>query len=378
MVTIVIRNIDTRINRINRMRKRYFSTAQNEIAGKNLIMIKYSSIFALLILLALIVVVHLVFHPWHVTLHYVLFVPALLIFYLCARAYAVRPDISYMVAQALSICYCVILMGFAIVIDVFPYPDSPSSFTPLIFIIFPVMIILPFSVMIAMDFVFEAVYVILTVTYKTTSVIGNDIFNSIAGLMLSIAVAWIIMKLRVEDSYTKEKFVKLSTTDLLTGLLNKMSCEQSITKTLTRPVKSEFYGLMIMDVDDFKRVNDTYGHLAGDKVLEMVGTVLSQVFRENHIVGRIGGDEFMVFINDVSEYEQFEEKCRTIVREMERTHELEFKITCSIGMAVVQNEEIAFEQLFQTADQALYRAKTQGKNQHVIYKYGNVMPGQEA
>ncbi len=155
--------------------------------------------------------------------------------------------------------------------------------------------------------------------------------------------------------------------DSLTGLYNKASTQEHIqTLLLENPEKS--FAFFILDIDDFKRINDTYGHATGDLVIADFAKMLKEQFRAEDIVGRIGGDEFVVFIS-VPSREWVEIKAQSLVLAlhhecMDRANRC--KISASIGIAIAPESGTDFETLYKNADTALYCIKEKGKNGFAI------------
>lgn len=130
----------------------------------------------------------------------------------------------------------------------------------------------------------------------------------------------------------------------------------------------------MMDVDYFKQINDNYGHAVGDRVLYKVGHLLKSSFRENDIVGRIGGDEFLIFMAGVTS-EEFAvrrmESLQQYLRELP-IEELEgHALTCSMGAAFMPKDGIEFAELYKHADEALYETKRNGRDGFNIYHKAN-------
>lgn len=161
-----------------------------------------------------------------------------------------------------------------------------------------------------------------------------------------------------------------------TGVWNKRAIhEYAVEKTL----ENRSIYLAIMDVDDFKKVNDTYGHMFGDKVLSRLSEVLQGVIDSRGAVGRFGGDEFMLVFDTVDT----EEELRRIFKTVSKNLQWNYKdladsvpITTSCGVARYPDDAANFEELFQKADKALYIAKAKGKNRFIIYdeaKHGKIV-----
>lgn len=163
--------------------------------------------------------------------------------------------------------------------------------------------------------------------------------------------------------------------DLLTGILNKRSYEEYVENVMKNAGKSEKYALILIDVDNFKGVNDTLGHEYGDKVLANIGDILRSIFRKEDFKGRIGGDEFSVFLNLSSvsddEYIGFtKKKCEQLCNAFHNNYtgdDGNYKISASIGVAFYNINGNTFSELYKYADKALYNSKHKGKDTYTIY-----------
>lgn len=158
--------------------------------------------------------------------------------------------------------------------------------------------------------------------------------------------------------------------DSLTKLLNKDAGRRQAQEYFSRFPEGVNSALMIIDLDDFKLVNDRYGHLFGDSVLTKAAREIKKLFRNQDIVARIGGDEFMVVMRGVSDRALVESRCQrllAIFQSIFKTQQYELPMSCSIGIALSPEHGKDYYDLFNRADQALYWAKKQGKNGYVFY-----------
>lgn len=159
--------------------------------------------------------------------------------------------------------------------------------------------------------------------------------------------------------------------DALTNLYNKETTHRMIRQFLETEGAGGVHGLMVLDVDNFKDINDTRGHLYGDAVLAAVADKLRMQFRSTDIVGRIGGDEFLVFLKNVNSRTQMEAQAVSLMQAFAAAgpdKELGYQIRCSIGAAAYPEDGVGIDQLFQNADSALYRAKRQGKGRYAMFR----------
>ncbi len=156
-----------------------------------------------------------------------------------------------------------------------------------------------------------------------------------------------------------------------TGLdvLNKKSITEYAKKVILGGYDKKVF-LCIFDLDDFKTINDTCGHMFGDEVLNTVAEIIKDAVGNRGMVGRIGGDELFIVIDKVEEHTELRNMLRTIRTNVEWAYKGkrdDVNITCSIGVATYPDNGDTYEKVFQLADKMLYRAKEKGKNRYVIY-----------
>lgn len=168
-----------------------------------------------------------------------------------------------------------------------------------------------------------------------------------------------------EEIKEKEELLTKSQSDGLTGLYNATTTKKLICESMESQATNQKDALIIIDGDKFKAINDNYGHLKGNWVLENIAKALKQTFRQTDIIGRIGGDEFCVYLHDIPSVDFVHGKCQKL---MERIEDLNQGLDIAISMGVgIFGGTGSYEELFQQADQALYIAKRKGGNQTVIY-----------
>ncbi len=158
--------------------------------------------------------------------------------------------------------------------------------------------------------------------------------------------------------------------DPLTNVFNKTVTKEKINEKIMNSKPDETHALMIIDIDNFKSINDTHGHVLGDRVLINVVAHIKRMFREEDIVGRIGGDEFVVFMNHVSSREDIASKAVKLFKAFKnryREKDEAIDVTGSIGISVYPLDGMDYDELLDKADKALYEVKAQGKNNFNIY-----------
>lgn len=164
--------------------------------------------------------------------------------------------------------------------------------------------------------------------------------------------------------------------DALTGLYNQGATMQLIENAIQSSKKDALNAFMIIDLDNFKEVNDLLGHAHGDQVLVDTAAALNEIFKGGDIVGRIGGDEFIVFMKNLNAISNADILANKVVRNVNFTFDYEERqiaVTCSVGVAIFPYHGSDYEELFHKADRAVYTAKANGKNGYRIYDAATTM-----
>lgn len=177
--------------------------------------------------------------------------------------------------------------------------------------------------------------------------------------------------INIHDKKLKELELLLrAEKDALTGLYNKGATEQLIQNALNDSSNNTLNALMIIDLDNFKEVNDLMGHAQGDQVLVDTANALNDIFKGGDIVGRIGGDEFVVFMKNLNTISSADILANKVVRDVDFSFDYEEKtihVTCSVGVSISPYHGKEYEELFSKADKAVYTAKANGKCGYRIY-----------
>lgn len=167
----------------------------------------------------------------------------------------------------------------------------------------------------------------------------------------------------------KKQFEHQAHVDALTGVYNRHWMNNAFPRALHRCVRNnQPFAVLVVDIDHFKKVNDTYGHLVGDLALKVVAKCLAENLRSHDLLARYGGEEFVVLLTeaDLETAKMIAERLRTKVAETEiRGDDIALHVTLSIGITPAQHDKL--EGLIHEADQALYRAKQSGRNRVEVF-----------
>lgn len=178
----------------------------------------------------------------------------------------------------------------------------------------------------------------------------------------------------IRDIHTQkqeeQKILLAAEKDEMTGVLNRSATMKYIQGFLQGDGKHGTHALLVIDIDNFKEVNDTYGHQRGDRLLVQLAQSIQKCFRSSDLIGRIGGDEFFVLMKNVPSKEKVREKSHDLLNAMCTVcaTEGDVQVSGSIGIGVYsEDNQVTLQQLYEQADIALYQAKRAGKNCAVFF-----------
>ena len=167
-----------------------------------------------------------------------------------------------------------------------------------------------------------------------------------------------------QEKAITERMRRRAEIDVLTNVYNHKAFEEYCAKELAECTTNALF--VMLDIDDFKMINDTQGHAVGDMVLSQTGSILSEVIGDRGIVGRLGGDEFAVFASGFQNSVEMEEFCVSLRENLKKIiFDMEYSV--SIGAAKLDGRRISFPDFYYEADRAVYAAKRGGKNRIVFY-----------
>ena len=217
--------------------------------------------------------------------------------------------------------------------------------------------------------------------FRLFSIHSGDFFNqgliiaTIAPLIISPPTAWMLIGLILEIDALEKKMRELAMFDGLTGLLSRSAFFYDAATLIDLSYRTHpSFSLLLIDLDNFKRINDQYGHPAGDAVLKNFSKTIKPILRSSDIAGRIGGEEFTIMLPNTHEEKAFEisERLHSAIRESVITYDnLSIKYSVSIGLVSATSDKVNnIDSLLKQADIALYHAKDAGKNGTIIFKHG--------
>lgn len=214
--------------------------------------------------------------------------------------------------------------------------------------------------------IFTVVFIsfVIMLDCETFWVVVTSYFTGI--FIISISLFHLLKALSTTD-LALEKATKEAKTDYLTGLLNLRKLNESLKTSINNAQeKNQNISVLYIDIDNFKRINDAYGHDEGDKVLKTTGRILLDICRNFDIVSRRGGDEFTVILVDcnLNQAKEIADRVQKKIEAFDYRHESgeSYQVTVSIGISSYPETTSNDKKLMQQADAALYKAKRSGKN----------------
>lgn len=177
------------------------------------------------------------------------------------------------------------------------------------------------------------------------------------------------------DRIQQDEMAQRLKKDDLIGLLNKPATKAEI-ETFLRSNPDGTHALFLVDIDNFKYVNDTLGHLFGDNVLVNIGKKIQGLFRGTDVIGRIGGDEFLILMKHTDSFQakaKAQNICDTVYQIYHGRNQEKVEISCSVGVAMYGTIRESYTSLFSKADMAMYQAKEAGKNQYCTAEIADPM-----
>ncbi|MBQ9505191.1 MAG: GGDEF domain-containing protein [Lachnospiraceae bacterium] len=234
--------------------------------------------------------------------------------------------------------------------------------------------------------VFTAAFLIASYTQKAMTIAFQDTYNSLLCLSLAVTLHFAFQRTRMQQFITHQKNVQIqreleikSSFDALTSLLNRGRFF-AMAGSVLRGYHNEYMVLCLLDLDEFKQINDKLGHQMGDKAIQIAGNTITEVmeidlkekwsFQERAVrnglsfAGRLGGDEFIVFIRGKSKKEEILTLMQEMLKKLNQVDYGELKgIHASIGITEILEQDMDIDDAYRRADEALYESKRAGKNQ---------------
>lgn len=346
-----------------RRRRAYFTDDRRAIVDLNLCSLRTACLLVGVLALLFICLTCALTPGWlPEPVHFLLVSVCVLVAAVCPwarRALGERP----WTAAALCLGGQLAVLALVAYIDGALTPDAPGTFMQAVCVAWASVIVLPWAMPVGVVMVAEVAYVVLSFACKDFALAQRDLYGALVGASASVIVSQLATNLRVADFEARERFRDLSLRDGLLGIYNKgalVALAQRYFESASHRVTA---CIVMLDIDDFKTVNDHFGHDVGDEVLRAMADALQRSFRSSDVAGRFGGDEFMVLAPDLIDRRVIERKLDEVrLRLEERCGKIiGQRVGCSSGAVILRDADATYEAAFRQADEALYAAKRAGK-----------------
>ncbi|WP_170830829.1 GGDEF domain-containing protein [Pseudobutyrivibrio sp. ACV-2] len=333
------------------------------IDDNNLYMLRKSCMYISIVYIFMLTISGFLLDNFHVSLIHLSPVP-LLVIYLFINIYTLKNKGQISTAKTAAIC-CTFYFFLGVIlaaIDIFEAPAGQAIWLPIAVIALPMLFIDRTYKYCFEEAVVLSILLIFSYIAKPIDGFIRDLYISICAYVISFISARIILEMRARETLSMKEVTRLSALDKLTHVLNKNALIEHMDCYFEKKKPEESCAMCVIDLDDFKYVNDNLGHSTGDMLLERVGQLLIENFRAYDIVGRYGGDEFVVVMPRMSDENILHSRC-TALQMFIGDINLggEHRVTASIG-AVIGSGDLKRETIFSLADDALYKSKIIGKN----------------
>ncbi len=207
-----------------------------------------------------------------------------------------------------------------------------------------------------------AIWCRISFLIKPADIAVIDCLNAIISCIIGIVNSYYFTGIKMHEFIRSRQLTLQRDSDGLTGIFNRNAGERRIREALC--AEDTTSAMMLIDIDNFKRVNDTFGHMTGDKLLISVAQTLTKLFRKDDIICRLGGDEFMVLITEIPSISLALEKARQTVDSVTKiTFADDLKVNPSVSIGIsVSHKKSSYDSLYKAADAALYVVKESGRN----------------
>ncbi len=342
--------------------KLYFQKCADEIDRTNLYMLRKACMWTSIVFIGMLFLSKILIPRYTLTLGHCLMIPLLVFFFIVNIYTRNKTQISDSATTALCLLFYFSLFMDFILIEISVEPVHPSRWFPLLLIIFPALYVdRQYKYGLEETFI-VVIYCLITYFGKGPVQFYRDLYTVLAAYILSMIISRVILGTRSKQGLYMLELKRYSSMDKLTHIYNKAALLSEIKHYLTRRRGDSPCAMSVIDVDNFKQVNDSLGHGGGDQLLERVGQLLVSNFRPSDIIGRFGGDEFIVFMPNMKDAKLIDLRCRSLQMQL-ADFDLGNNVPFSLSIGTIVDEGMhSQDDLFRLADDALYLSKIAGKN----------------
>lgn len=350
----------------------YFRESIRRIARQNLALMRWVACIALLLSVIIYLFTAIVMQHQHAQPELFIIIIALYAAFavITQLIHCEKLHVSDSFVQGLSAAMYTALLVCAGTMSILPQPDMYAVFFTPVLVIMPVLLILPWYYEVPINTVVCALYAAGVLLFKSPAVHYHELLELAIAYVLSIVEVIMLSANRRTTDAIMDEYRLQAELDGLTGVFTKAAGIDHINKELARQTENTVNALLFIDVDDFKLVNDTYGHVEADRWLVMLSRLLTSTFRKEDIICRFGGDEFMVLLRNVGTAEVTRRKCDEVIRALDAPHAGGISnisgVTCSIGGYLFTGGLFSTDECIERADRMAYLAKRMGKHCYFV------------
>jgi diguanylate cyclase (GGDEF)-like protein len=342
--------------------KLYFEKCADDIDRTNIYMLRKTCMWTSIVYVCMLFLAMLIIPRFKFTIGHMLLIPLLVVYFVINIHTRKQAKLKSATVNALCLMFFFCLCICFILMEINEETVHPSRWLPLMMMVYPALYIERHYKYGVQESIMLVIYCIMTFPFKDPPAFFRDVYTFLAAYVLSMIIAREILGVRSKEGLAMAELKRFSTMDKLTNVLNKGAFLAEVESYLKHREEDTSCAMCVIDVDDFKNVNDNLGHNTGDELLEHIGELLIENFRPSDIIGRYGGDEFVVFMPNMREPALVEFRCKA-VQMMLHDFSIGNSEPFSLSIGVVVDRGVhSQEELFRMADDALYKSKIAGKN----------------
>lgn len=355
---------------INKLSKKYMIDNSDEVRISNQRMLKTISVIYLIVIIAYNIIVPIFFSDWGVNYVYqIALIAHVIVLPIILLRYRKTPR-SLKEIQVVSGIVQLYVMTFVVIVSILPFEyEQPAVYFAPIAMGFAVIFVYSFRTAVILYCIEALTMIVTSFIFKSTEVFNVNMFSTVLSIVIGIYMMYVLYSNRARESKHRKKLRKMGQTDKLTNIYNRAATEM-MSQEYMQANRNTKYALMIIDIDEFKSVNDTYGHQTGDMVIQSVAKIIEDAAGANNIAGRMGGDEFMIFVRSWDTMDDIKEIAGQILNNAKKIEMPDDRvhISCSIGVCALKEDEwMEYDDMFSCADKALYYIKENGKCSCAFY-----------
>ena len=270
----------------------------------------------------------------------------------------------------LCIIFSFLINALAIPLSSILIPNDVATLFPMILILMAQIYIIKITSITKIIFSYGTIFLVFSYFFKPINIFALDFLYTVIAILIALIGLYTKTFFLVQEYKAKSKLNQLCSCDQMTGLYNKQTFKFLFNSYMKKASKISCCALFILDVDDFKHINDQYGHDFGDDFLKLISESLTNALNKTcsqNIIGRFGGDEFVLMLKDIKNkniISKYADNILYAIKSDVNTH-LKIKASCSIGISHSVGKQ-SYEALLHSADKALYLAKDSGKDTYRI------------